>query len=482
MVGDRGFEVFACGRGDYGQLGGGNYEHRRAPAKVTGLVGILGKARVVMVAARRNHCAACTSEGELLTWGQGFFGQLGHGNWDHKHTPAKLGRSLFGGAAVVMVSCGGAHTVAVTELGRLFTFGAGDSGQLGHGDKLRRDLPVEIWAGRFASTKIVYTAAGDNHSMVVSSSGRVWTWGWGAHGQLGHDNLEDQLVPKELQGQFGGSKAVMLAAGSRHSMVLCLDGALWGCGSGCYGQLGVGDTVCREAPVRVGAEAFGQAGVLMVACGSFHTMAVSNGGGLWSWGRGEEGRLGHNDKRDRHVPERVPAELFKGANIVTAACGDMHSAAVTEEGALYTWGRAVTYPGSAEPAGLGHEDMENKHLPTLVDPMHLLGARIGRCLPLDPLAALTFAMGTHNRLGAGPSRAGTGGKRLTRRVEAKELTGGGEGAGGCSGQGCLYLRRMPEELVRKVVEACRGWPEGCAGEADGLVRLLGGGSLERIKM
>jgi hypothetical protein len=53
-----------------------------------------------------HHSAASTSEGELLTWGGGEDGQLGHGEADDQTMPMELGREVFGGLAVTMVSCG----------------------------------------------------------------------------------------------------------------------------------------------------------------------------------------------------------------------------------------------------------------------------------------------------------------------------------------------------------------------------------------
>ena len=157
--------------------------------------------------------------------------------------------------------------MAVTEVGRLFTFGLGEDGQLGHGDTSNRNVPVEVGGARFRGARIVYAAAGYNHSGVVTSEGGVWTWGRGQYGQLGHWHNDEvnQPVPKEVEGGLGGAKAVMLAAGFAHTMVVTGDGALWGCGWGAHGQLGVGHRAGRWSPVRVGAEeAFGQSRVLLV--------------------------------------------------------------------------------------------------------------------------------------------------------------------------------------------------------------------------
>lgn len=73
---------------------------------------------------------------------------------------------------------------------------------------------------------------------------------------------------------------------------------------------------------------------------------------------------------------------------------------VTEHDALYTWAsrKAFLFEEFQVLAGLGHDDLEDKLVPTLVAPVHQLGTRIGRCLPLPPLHTLAFAMGTHHRL------------------------------------------------------------------------------------
>ena len=166
---------------------------------------MLEGARVVMVAAGRYHSAASTSEGEVMTWGCNWNGELGHGDQQNRTRPTKLGREVFGGSAVMMVSCGGFHTMAVTEVGRLFTFGWGICGELGHGDRNDRNVPVEVGGARFRGARIVFAAAGCWHSGVVTSEGGIWTWGEGINGRLGHNDQETQLVvPKEVEGELGG--------------------------------------------------------------------------------------------------------------------------------------------------------------------------------------------------------------------------------------------------------------------------------------
>ena len=127
-------------------------------------------------------------------------------------------------------------------------------------------MPVEVGGARFEAPD-VYAAAGCDHSGVVTSEGAYGAWGYGLYGKLGHNDQEDQLVPKEIEGDGRGQ--------GRHAGRVCAhDG-----GDGRRGAVGlrqgltvswVGDRAGRWVPVRVGAEeAFGQSRVLMVDCGAF---------------------------------------------------------------------------------------------------------------------------------------------------------------------------------------------------------------------
>ena len=129
VVGERGGDIFACGRGAEGQLGRGTREHQRTPALVPGVPGMPRRARVVMLAAGRYHSAASTSAGELLVWGDNDngAGQLGLGDRESRTAPATLGRERFGGWPVLMVACGAYHTVTVTEVAMTGTMQQGSA-------------------------------------------------------------------------------------------------------------------------------------------------------------------------------------------------------------------------------------------------------------------------------------------------------------------------------------------------------------------
>ena len=95
-------------------------------------------------------------------------------------------------------------------------------------------------------------------------------------------------------------------------------------------------------PTRVTAARFDHARVLMLAAGGSHTMALSEEGGAFTWGCGMHGRLGLGGaEHDEPLPRRLPKEHFVGAQLCFIAAGDWTSAAVTDNGQLYTWGAGL---------------------------------------------------------------------------------------------------------------------------------------------
>jgi alpha-tubulin suppressor-like RCC1 family protein len=113
-----------------------------------------------------------------------------------------------------------------------------------------------------------------------------------------------------------------------------LDGlAVFTWGRGEDGQLGLGDTSDQDEPTYV--DALRGVGVRQIACGSGHTVVLSTEGEVFTWGRGDDGRLGHGDNGWKYVPRITQA--LAGQVVVQVTCGSYHTAAVTGNGDLYTW-------------------------------------------------------------------------------------------------------------------------------------------------
>ena len=224
-------------------------------------------------------------------------------------------------------------------------------------------------------------ACGDAHTLAVTRAGALYACGYGAHGQLGlMVKVSRNVFERVRLPVLSDARIVTASAGSYHSAAVTEDGALftWGAGQDFDGfpiGLGHGDVTQRLRPTLVRAGGLEGAPALMVACGSDHTLAVTWAGALYACGSGFDGQLGLNDKMLRTVFERVGLPVLSDARIVTASASYYHSAAVTEDGALFTWGRGQDYAGN--PTGLGHGDVTERLRPTLVAPDSMDGRGSG---------------------------------------------------------------------------------------------------------
>ncbi|KAJ0879527.1 putative regulator of chromosome condensation 1/beta-lactamase-inhibitor protein II [Helianthus annuus] len=227
-------------------------------------------------------------------------GQLGLGTTEDSLVPQKI--EAFQGINVKMVAAGAEHTVAITEDGELYGWGWGRYGNLGLGDRNDRNIPEK--ASVISDEKMVLVACGWRHTISVSSSGDLYTFGWSKYGQLGHGDFKDHLVPHKLQA-LHGQFISQISGGWRHTMALTSEGKLYGWGWNKFGQVGVGDNKDHCIPMEV--KFPDEQKVVQISCGWRHTLAVTARHNLYSWGRGTNGQLGHKEAIDRNIPKLIEA-------------------------------------------------------------------------------------------------------------------------------------------------------------------------------
>ena len=320
------------GNNGSGQLGVGDTDNRAVPTLVTGL---LKTKTVVQVAAGWEHSACLTADGLVYVCGYVGQGQLGVGNTEGRVVPTLVRGELQGRKVLQVVAAAGAfHTVCVTGDGAVFAFGNNGDGQLGLGDTEDRLVPT-LLRGELENKSVMQVAAGSEHSVFVTADG-LFVCGRNTNGRLGVGGTECRLVPTPVTGQLQGKTAVYLAAGDHHTLCITADGSLFSWGSDGSGQLGVADTEERHVPTLV----TGLQGkrVVHVAAGAVHTICSTSDGSVFAWGAGDVGKLGlGDDESDTLVPTLVSGEL-QGKQVVQVAAGDQHSACMTEDSSVYTWG------------------------------------------------------------------------------------------------------------------------------------------------
>jgi len=184
-------------------------------------------------------------------------------------------------------------------------------------------------------------------------------WGRGESGQLGHGKFTHSAV--SITVKIPGDKSVQtVACGSHFTMALTEEGGLftWGCNEN--GQLGQGDRMKKCVPTPVGGM-LAKRHVHMMACGYDHALALTTAREVFTWGRNSHGQLGHGvGQPDSLFPMEL--RVMSGLDIKVMAAGDSHSCVLTSLGDIYTWGRG-------DFGQLGHGDGLLKDVPTLIQVM-----------------------------------------------------------------------------------------------------------------
>ena len=328
------------------------------------------------VAAGSEHSVFINGEGRLFTCGKPesyLRGILGHGGGvEQLHVPTQIPSMLDGERAVSVDASGGEHNLCITTNGSLWSWGYGSLGCLGHGSRQCEPQPRRIDA--LAGHCVVALSTAFMHSVAVTADGAVWSWGGGSGYKLGHGDRQCQLQPKKVEtlAQKGLFVTAVAARGDKYTLAVTADGAVWSWG---IGQLGYeqppGDVSCDlTQPKRI--EALDGQHVVAVTAGANHSLALTAAGGVWSWGEGSGGKLGHGDERSQPQPKRI--EALAGHRVVAVSAGSHHCLAVTAGGAVWSWGgnRRNCELGAA--GCLGHGTSQNQLLPKKIEA--LAGRRV----------------------------------------------------------------------------------------------------------
>lgn len=281
----------------------------------------LPNVKIVMVSCGDYHTGIVTKDGDLYTFGYGTHGKLGNGrvDFDKVEFPQKINGLL----KIVMVSCGRNHTAFITTDGDLYTFGEGEYGRLGDGETEEHSIgkPQKI----NGIPKIATVSCGFLHTAIITTDGDLYTFGYGQHGRLGDGEIYNHVVatPQKINKI---PRIAMVSCGFYHTGIVTIDGDLYMFGEGRDGKLGNGRTITHyiDTPQKIN----GLPKVAMVSCGQNHTAIVTTDGDLYTFGDGTNGRLG-NGRIDKHFIG-APQKISGIPKVAMVSCGVTHTGFVTQ--------------------------------------------------------------------------------------------------------------------------------------------------------
>ncbi len=336
--------VWAWGKNNNGQLGNNGHVDSGIPVKVD----IPGSEKIIAIAAGGSHTMALTENGDLWSWGRDDYGQLGNGDTDDSftmeknrqgvdqkiyfsHTPAQIDLS-----GVIAISVGDEHSVALMNNGTVMAWGRNDHGELGNGGVVKQSTPQNVMG--LSGKSVTAVSAGHHHTLALDSYGKVWSWGKNQDGQLGYGTSPASYSAQPKPVVFPDDiKITAVAGGEEHSLAVDSNGGVWAWGCDEYGQLGDGkhtiDGTTTNNDTHIPTLVTNVSGIVAIAAGEWHSVALMNDGTIKAWGNSDFGQLGNGSIT---VKTEKPMRIMGMTDVKAIAAGDNYSFALKNDGTV--WG------------------------------------------------------------------------------------------------------------------------------------------------
>ncbi|ADH98469.1 RCC1 domain-containing protein [Salisediminibacterium selenitireducens] len=301
------------------------------------------------VSTSDNHTLILKRDGSVWGFGSSTRGQLGER--PPGSTPGRIHQSNGGFLdGAVSVSAGAHHSLVLMKDGTVVSFGANNQEQLGlYSNAASVSNPTVI----SELTDIIAVSAGSDFSLALDGSGNVWSWGSNAFGKGGHGSVGGTIATPERITDLEEPRIVQVSAGFEHAMALDDEGNVYSWGSGRYGKAGTGQTVENNPNPEV---ISGIPEIVSVSAGENHSLVLTrNTGAVLGFGRNDYGQIGQSGRND-HVEPVVISGL---TDVTVIEAGADLSVAVTESGELYHWGRQTA--GTNPQFTVNPEKMDSEH-------------------------------------------------------------------------------------------------------------------------
>jgi alpha-tubulin suppressor-like RCC1 family protein len=317
----------------------------------------------------RLRAVACTDRSNLAVSEAGQVFAWGCTRMELTHAPVPTVMEELRNHRVCQVVASDFHCAALTEDGALFTWKTRGPDhpipELGYGCSSHGfGAPHRVLA--FEGVRIASVALGAAFTVAVTEAGEVHSFGLG-DGRLGHGRgggSQHVYRPKRIEA-FDGIPVATVVAGSRHSLALTMcgrvyswggaghDGNVYGLGydsdDGGDGNNGADGSLCVPKLITA---LLGER-VRAIAAGSDMSWAVTDAGALYTWGRNRSGVLGHGDSRNRKRPKLVTA--LHGITVVGVSISSNHTLALAADGSVSSLGEGpglgIRNEGGGEGAG-----------------------------------------------------------------------------------------------------------------------------------
>lgn len=323
-------QLWSWGTNTNGEAGQNSITPVLAPTRIT-----VPGTTFTAVAAGNTSMYAIDQAGKLWSWGADTTGQLGNGAAGAVRVPTKLTGTLTWKA----ISAGPGHACGVTGNGDLYCWGNG-AGAWRAGTAVAQ-APVRLFAaGESAAdastTRFADVSVGGTHQAAIDASGDIYTWGTDGSGQLGNGAPTAAVtVPTQVTSPAITAMAVEVETSTNSTYIVDAYGRMYAWGANTVGQLGDGTLTLRDAPVRVASNILFR----QVNASASTAYGVSRDGVLYAWGRGADGALGGGSDTNRTSPAPVTDDAtFAAVHAARTGTASTPAWAVDSTARLWAWG------------------------------------------------------------------------------------------------------------------------------------------------
>lgn len=351
--------VYVWGNAKTGALGIPQSKKRENMDRVDHLAcpkrfGFAEKYNVSVIACGYGYSLFGAIDSDHLVYGTGLNSDSQIGYHDVRHDsplgvllqPRPMHLPLGNASRVSHISGGRAHAAILTSPDGLFMIGNNAYGQCGRriidGEQYEGSKLIQVFQD-LDGEKIAQVECGQDHTLALTDSGKVFSCGWGADGQtgLGHYNTTSKftLVGADILGE----RIVKLSCKADFVLAINDRGELFGWGNTEYSQISCADgsqQVCNPRAIKLNPE---MGKIVDIAAGGSFCMLLNEYGDVYVWGFGILGLA--PSVQSSIVPCIIPPTLFgrnefnPSCRVAQITCGLSHLAAITDSGDLYMWGR-----------------------------------------------------------------------------------------------------------------------------------------------
>jgi alpha-tubulin suppressor-like RCC1 family protein len=284
-------------------------------------------------------------------------------------------------------------------VGKVYSCGYNKYGQLGLNSTNDKEEPqlIQTYYGNGDAITITKIACGSSYSLFLTNDGRVYSCGYNYYGQLGlnytYEQINYKTTPKIIETFYDNEiKITKIACGSSHSLFLTNDGRVYSCGYNYYGQLGLNSTNNQKAPQLI-QTFYNKITITEIAGGAYHSLFLTNEGYVYSCGYNYKGQLGLNYTYEqinyKTTPQLIQTYYDYGnavkdeIKITKIACGYYHSLFLTNDGHVYSCG--YNYFGQ-----LGLNSTNNQEAPQLIQTYYDYGNAVKDEIKISKIAGGSF--------------------------------------------------------------------------------------------